>query len=288
MQASTMAGRKLRERRKRAIFNIHSLALCFLWALVCLSGYSRVARADEIDFSAYHRAAEFCRGQVKRPFAFDLDQRVLCFDGAITRDLDVSPAKSLRPNGLFVVRSTGGEIPVAIALADIVRDQHATVIVYDYCFSACASYLLLASHEAFVLRNAIVAWHYFVDPRLCPVLVVTKEGDPRRLENPPCPDAPPEVQQGQEYGRYLDSKFYADRIIDPQFGFPPESFAIRKILRGMFEGTGRYPDVLWTWNPRYYASKLKTKITYEAYPQSQDEVDAMMVRFGSVRVIYDP
>ena len=43
----------------------------------------------------------------------------------------------------------------------------------------------------------------------------------------------------------------------------------------MFEDTGSYPDILWTWNPRYYASILKTKIVYEAYPRSQDEVDDM-------------
>src|SRR5579872_63909 len=263
------------------------LAKC-LCVLIFVSVCSDIVRADEIDFGRYTRAAEFCRGEVKRPFALDHDQRVLCFAGYITHELDISAAKTLRPNGLFVVRSTGGDVAVAIALADILRDQHATVIVYDYCFSACASFLLLASHEAFVLRNTIVAWHYYFDSHLCPLLVVTEEGDPRRFENSPCPDAPPEIQQRQEYGRYLNSKFYADRVIDPRFENPPESFTIRKILKGLFEGTGRYPDVLWTWNPRYYPSTLKAKITYEAYPQSQDEVDALMVRFGGVRVIYDP
>jgi hypothetical protein len=258
------------------------------FALIFVGMYSDIVRADETDFSPYHRAAEFCRGHVEQPFAFDLDQRVLCFHGAITPELDVSLAKSLKPNGLFVVRSTGGDVRVAVALADILRDQHATVVVYDHCFSACASYLLLASHQAFVLRNTIVAWHYFADPRLCPLLVVTKEGDPRRLENRPCPDAPREIYQREEYGQYLNFKFYEDRVIDPQFKNPPESFTIRKILKGMFEGTGRYPDVFWTWNPRYYASTLRAKVTYEAYPQNQDEVDALMARFSGGRVIYDP
>jgi hypothetical protein len=262
--------------------------LANVYALIFVALWQSAASADEIDFGVFYRAVEFCRGQVRRPLAFDLDRRVLCFDGAITPDLDVSPAKSLKPDGLFVVRSNGGDVGVAIALADILRDQHATVVVYDYCFSSCASYLLLSSHEAVVLRNTIVAWHYFADPRLCPLLVVTQEGDPKRLENRPCPDAPPEIQRSQEYGRYLNFKFYADRVIDPQFENPPESFTIRKILRGMFEGTGRYPGVLWTWNPRYHASALKAKIIYEAYPQSQDEVDALMARFGGIRVIYDP
>jgi hypothetical protein len=56
----------------------------------------------------------------------------------------------------------------------------------------------------------------------------------------------------------------------------------------MFEGTGVLPDVAWTWNPRYYASALKTKIVYEAYPESQAEVDELAARFRLRRVIYDP
>src|SRR5579871_581733 len=154
-----------------------------LCVLIFVAVWLIAARADEVDFSAYHRAAEFCSGDVERPMALDPDHRVLCFGGALTQGMDVSLAKSLKPNGLFVVRSTGGDVLPAIALANIVRDRHATVVVYDHCFSACASYLLLASHEAFVLRNTIVAWHYYFDSHLCPLLVVTEEGDPRRLEH---------------------------------------------------------------------------------------------------------
>jgi hypothetical protein len=57
----------------------------------------------------------------------------------------------------------------------------------------------------------------------------------------------------------------------------------------MFEGTGQYPNVVWTWNPRYYASTLKTKITYQAYPNSQAEVDALASKLPHrVRVLHDP
>jgi len=260
----------------------------FLYALMFFTLCASAIRADDVDFGPYTRAAEFCRGNVKRALAFDLDQRVLCYDGLLTTDVDISQAKSLRPNGLFVVRSRGGDILVASTLADILRQRNATVVVYDYCFSACASYLLLASYKTFVLRNTLVAWHYTVDPRWCPSLVSSEEDDPKRLEKSPCPDAPSNVQEGDRYRRDLNSKFYVGRAVDPLFDDPPESFTIRKVLRRMFEGTGRYPDVMWTWNPRYYASALRTKVTYEAYPQSQDEVDAMVARLHSSRVIYDP
>ena len=86
----------------------------------------------------------------------------------------------------------------------------------------------------------------------------------------------------------MNLKFYAGRAIDPRFDDPPESFTIRKILTAMFQETGKYPEVMWTWNPRYYANALRTKITYEAYPQSQDEVDALAARCRVGRVIYDP
>jgi len=33
---------------------------------------------------------------------------------------------------------------------------------------------------------------------------------------------------------------------------------------------------------------VKTKIVYEAYPTSQDEVDAMVAKLHLGRIIYDP
>jgi hypothetical protein len=203
--------------KRVAIFDTRSFALCLLCALVCVSTYSDVAQADETDFGPYYRAVERCLGRMKRPLGLDLDQRVLCFDGVLSPEVDISMANRLLPNGLFVIRSVGGDIGVATALADILRDRNATVVVYDYCFSACASYLLLASREAFILRNTLVAWHYTADPRWCPSLVATKDEGPRRLEKSPCSDAPSGVRNGDRYRRDMNVKFYAGRAIDPQF-----------------------------------------------------------------------
>jgi hypothetical protein len=71
--------------------------------------------------------------------------------------------------------------------------------------------------------------------------------------------------------------------------WPPESVLVRRILKSMFEGTGRFPHVFWTWNPRYYATAIKTKVVYEEYSKSQSEVDAIGKRIRlPYRVIYDP
>jgi hypothetical protein len=267
---------------------LHITNLVALCALVFVGWGSDVSRAGERDFSVYARAVEFCSGVVKRPMALDLDNRVLCFDGPIQTGMDISIAGALEANGLFVVRSPGGASSTAMALADLLHDRNARVVVYDYCFSACASYLLVASDQAFVVKDTLVGWHHISLP-LCPSLEVSGDGGPKRLEKKPCSDAPDDYQSGYQGFSDREAAFFQTRVVDPSFKDPPESFTIRKILRNMFEGTGRYPDVVWTWNPRYYASTLKTKITYQAYPNSQDEVDALVSKLPYPgRVLYDP
>jgi hypothetical protein len=222
--------------------------------------------------------------------ALDLDHRVLCFDGEVWSDkVDFSLVDELRANGIFVVRSIGGDAYTAMKIANSLRDRHSAVVVYDYCFSACASFFLVASDEAFVAKDTLVAWHDVSWP-LCPSLGGAKDGGPQRLAKVACDDTPLKYREGKIAADKAIDEFYAARVVDPLlFEDPPESYEIRKKLRSMFEGTGRYPDVIWTWNPRYYASALKTKITYEAYPSSQDEVDALVSKFGfRIRVLYDP
>lgn len=286
-------GARRGERPQEAAIGFRSLvfrranlvSLCAL-ALVCWG--TEMSRAQQPDFSAYARAVEYCRAVVKRPMALDLDRRVLCFDGVISFGPEFSLAGALEPNGLFVVRSPGGDSTTAVALANFLRDQRATVVVYDYCFSACASFLLIASDEAFVMKDTLVAWHHTTWP-FCPSLEVAKDGGPKRLEKPPCSDTPLEYKRSYRKAENMIGEFYATRVVDPLFEQPPESFTIRRILRNMFEGTGRYPNVVWTWNPRYQASTLKTKIVYEAYPKSQDEVDAIVKRWDfQFHVLYDP
>jgi len=103
---------------------------------------------------------EYCRGNVTRPIALSDDQSILCFDGWITLGQDFSSVKNLKENGLFVVRSFGGSIITATALADLLHERHAIVVVYDYCNSACANYLFIATDQTVVRKNSIVVWHH--------------------------------------------------------------------------------------------------------------------------------
>jgi hypothetical protein len=221
------------------------------------------------------------------------DGQVLCFDGAIAKNFDVSRAKDLKEDGLFVVRSGGGDVASAIVLAELIRDRRATVVVHDYCLSACASVLLIAPSQTYVLKGALVAWH---QPRsndasypFCTNLV-SRERGPKRLERGPCLD--PKFGDGAAYRLDVPvlRHFLGERAVDPSsYADPPDSIHVRRIVTSMYEETGAYRDVMWTLNPRYYASLFKTKIVYEAYPESQDEVDGMLTLLGrNIRVIYDP
>lgn len=250
---------------------------------------SEISRAEETDFSTYHRAAEYCRGDVPRPMALSPDKRILCFDGEIWPQIDHSLVNDLDQGGLFVARSMGGDGVTAIKIANILVKRHAVVVIYDYCLSACPFAFLVASEQTYVLRNALVAWHHTSDVHYCPVLVEARDKGLKRLEKTACPDAPSEYREREERIKQFTAWFYSSRIIDPDFEEPPESNFVRRRLRGMFEGTGTYPgDLLWTWNPRFHARALKTKITYERYPGSQDEVDIMASKLRVHRVIYDP
>jgi hypothetical protein len=272
------------------IFRVANFAA--LCALAFAGWGSGILCAQEADFdkASYAHAVEYCRGDVRRPMALDPDKRILCFDGEISPGLDISLAKDLEEGGLFVVRSFGSDPVTAITLAELIRDRHATVVVNEYCVFACASYLLIASTKTYVLRDALVAWRHFgVGSSDCAGFARAKDEGAPRLEVGLCPNPPLEIRSESGEVERLKEQFYRERFVDSHFEFPPESFVVRRALKNLVSETGAYPNVMWTWNPRYFASAIKTKIFYESYPRSQSEVDAIAARLRlRYHVIYDP
>jgi hypothetical protein len=247
------------------------------------------AQQESFDRENYYRAVDYCRGDVSRPMALSPDRATLCFDGWIDTHMDVSLGKDLKENGLFVVRSFGGGVISAITLSELLRERHATVVVYDYCISACASYFFFASNQTYVLKGALVAWHSTVSGLPdCTSLQDVQDSGPKRVQRKPCPDIPFDYQAGYRTAISAETHFYWKRAYNPRFLGPPDSFYVRKLLKNMYEETGVFPDVVWTWNPRHQESTFRTKIHYEAYPESQEEVDGVAARFHLGKVIYDP
>jgi len=205
------------------------------------------------------------------------DKEILCFDSAILPNWDITPIRNLRDDGMFVIRSRGGSVKTAMEIANALQEKNALVIIYDYCLSACAGFIFIASAETFVTKNTVVAWHA------------------------PCVRAP--IGSIKEYsfaekekrcGAMIPaSEFFSKRAIDKnqrveQFVYSPQSSYTNKMVRIAYDGALLYQDVFWMWNPRYYKNYFKAKITYESYPESQSEVDEIASKFRLPNVIYDP
>lgn len=260
-------------------------ALCFSSMMFSISA----SRADDVDFTPYAAAADYCLGDVPRPLALSPDKRVLCFDGMIPPDLDLSITTELTDNGIAVFRSDGGNRVAAAKLANALRDRNAIVVIRDRCLLACASFIAIASSQTYVLRHALVAWG--VLPRAsnhkCLAFIETDDHAGLFLTSALCPDAP--GLSDMRDVEYLWPQFYLGRMAGPAYTDPPESRFIRRVLMDRFQHSGHYPVVLWTWNPRYHAKAIKTKLVYQHYPGSQDEVDDMTKRLGlTLHVIHDP
>jgi hypothetical protein len=142
-----------------AVRRAQGLLVPLIRLLVCCAEELRAQEAAT-DRERYYRAVQYCRGDVPRPIALSADGQILCFDGPVPTNLDMSVANDIKENGLFVARSPGGDGGPAARLSDVVRDRHATVVIYDFCNSACAMFFLIASYQTYVLKGTLVTWHY--------------------------------------------------------------------------------------------------------------------------------
>jgi hypothetical protein len=275
--------------RRGVVLRVAKFAAIGALVLLCIGTEPMRAQVADVAKPNHSDALAYCGGSVVRPLSLRDDKKVLCLDGLLFHEVEASLALNLAPGGYFVVRGLGGDVRAMIKLADILEARHATVVVREYCFAACANYLLIASAEAIVPKNALVAWTNLKrGPSDCYKFLDTQDRRAPRFVGDDCssPLHPP-------FGDPLLARkgsFYARRVLGRTFEEPPESVAVRRILKRRFDETGKYPlEMFWTWNPRHYASVLRTKVHYEAYPQSQDEVDAILERLQlQYPVIYDP
>ncbi len=269
------------------VLRIAKFATLSALALVCCGLEISRAQVSDAEKASYADALAYCRGNVARPMALRSDKRVLCLDGPIYAVNDIWLAGGLAEGGVFVVRGDSGDIATTLMLADMLLTRQATVVINDYCVGICANYLFIASVKTFVPKDAVVAWiNHATGPNNCIRFWETPNHGEARLQEAPC-DLDSLDSDTRELIR-LKSLFYKGRVLS--FQEPPESIAVRRILKNKFDATGRYPaNFYWTWNPRHYASAIRTKVLYEAYPQSQDELDAILARLGlTLSVIYDP
>jgi hypothetical protein len=222
-----------------------------------------------------HQAATYCANE-KSSAALSEDGMIFCFDGPIHQGAPIDRIEKLKDGGFFVVRSPGGDGMVAMKIADVLMERHATVIVRDYCFSACANYLLVATSRAYVLKDSLVAWHRPpVQGCSSPRQELTAPGDDETL----C----------KYFG--LERDFFRKRGIESRHIFSPRTTYTRMMLDTLARTQGHRSQFFWMWNPRNYGDYFKDRIVYERYPRSQSEVNAIVRRLRLGRpdqIIFDP
>jgi hypothetical protein len=98
---------------------------------------------------------------------FSPDRLLGCFDGTIERD-DVGggtralgewaeDAAESRKN--LVIRSHGGDAEVALAIAENLQAQDATVFAHELCASSCANYIFAGVVDRRITPNTLVLFH---------------------------------------------------------------------------------------------------------------------------------
>lgn len=82
---------------------------------LCALPQTANAQEPALDRERYYSAVDYCRRNVL-PMVLSPDKQILCFTGMVTSYIDLSIARDLEQEGLFVVRSPGGNIKAAIEL----------------------------------------------------------------------------------------------------------------------------------------------------------------------------
>src|SRR3954463_13311865 len=131
---SSRGSAQMRTSVRRAL--MHSAVAFFLYVLHC-----DIAHAD---ISSIAGPLRFCEKHVNGLILSE-DRNLLCFDGAVTSNTSLDDFSRLNDGGVFVVRSVGGNIIRSMQIANILLDKGATVIIRDYCLSACANAIFVAS-----------------------------------------------------------------------------------------------------------------------------------------------
>jgi hypothetical protein len=200
------------------------------------------------------------------------DHTILCFDGLISAHADWSAFHQLQENGFLVIRSLGGDTSLAVSIAELLLKKNITVVIRDLCLSACANAIFVASNKTYVLKNSLIAWHggpsECIDTEIAAALA--------RLHRP-CDPFDPTLH------------FFRTRGISPRHMILPQTIYTRNRVKIILESPIDRRAVFWMWHPKSHRDYFKDRIVYESYPESQEEVNALLRKFRlPIRIVYDP
>jgi hypothetical protein len=221
--------------------------------------------------------------QVRNAIKLSPDGEVLCFDGRIKSE-PLDEIRKLAEGGTFVARSQGGNTIIAMLIADILLEKNATVVLHGYCLSACANVFFVASHSVHVVNDTMVAWHGGTPYVHC-------GPEPDSLKQDGSEATRQRIETYKLYCRHKELllTFYRKRGITDDFVQRPQSRYSRKIFAAMLREAYDKTRIFWMWHPENFGPDFKSRIAFQSFPSSQDDVDKLLRRLRlPIRVVYDP
>jgi hypothetical protein len=260
------------------------LAAATLCAPAVAATLAEGAHRDRGAAVAFCKKAVFDTQRWSTAIVLNDSKSVVCFSGEISltyRDRDMAKLRDLKQGGIFVVRSPGGTVAHAMTIGNLLRDKGASVVAYEFCLSACADFVLLATDTAHVVRDTLVAAHYGRErlPTICGDFAAAYGNGacPKsRLFNNPA---------GAAFSKYFETRIASQTTFSGQ----AQSGYVRTAIRAMSLTDKKAAEaVWWTLGPDYLSTTFKTKVSYDAYYRDQAEVDRLAQKLRMGRVIYDP
>lgn len=141
---------------------------------VCLSGCSHLKAEHPSVDRATNQAIDYCiQWHASNVWSIDdpeASSRVkvinegLCIDGEITPATfeTVTTVLASRESDdplVVVIRSPGGDVDVALDIAELFKEYNATVVASEFCASSCANYILPSVAKRYVLKDTLLMFH---------------------------------------------------------------------------------------------------------------------------------
>lgn len=105
------------------------------------------------------------------------DIQTIIYDGPMTLEGAEAFQKHMQDTqqpsvNTLIINSSGGDVFAGMNMGKVVFERQLRVVVREKCGSSCANYILTASPELFVEKNAYIGWHggslqYFYVPLRC-------------------------------------------------------------------------------------------------------------------------
>lgn len=92
-----------------------------------------------------------------------IDNQTIEYIGTTSKEnakrLESLLTKHAKEINTLVVTSTGGEVFGGLYIGQLVHEFGLKVVVKRYCMSSCANYIVTASHDVTVSKDALLGWH---------------------------------------------------------------------------------------------------------------------------------